>query len=110
MIQSHFIIGEMKAENSRVKEERLALTQFSEQLDSAKHRRTVVSESKLGVKFLSLRSPDPLDNLQDTMLEAKIDEDTPVLIATDITGNSQEDFRFMPILYDSQALVFTLRD
>ena len=53
LLEAQAIITEYKLINAKTKEERLALMQFTDQLDKAKHRNTVVKESKIGIKFLS---------------------------------------------------------
>jgi len=48
------MIAEYKLMNAKTKEERLSLMQFTDQLDKAKHRNTVVKESKIGIKFIEI--------------------------------------------------------
>ena len=48
--------------------------------------------------------------MQQCVLEVKVDQDTPVLIAQDMSKMSSEDFKYMSLVYNSESLVFSIRD
>eukprot|EP00347_Sterkiella_histriomuscorum_P009661 403340354 len=127
ILENYDILTNIKLTTSQIKQERLAIQQFKNQITANQQKRANIFESRLGMKFVMVRTDNDeliqitLGQSQDTKysLEAKVDKDTPLEIAEikDINGISfgsdrieDSEFRFLTFLYSSDFVFFNLRN